>query len=368
MAEVNDITVRLGLNKSGFDAGLKGAGATVKSFLRFFGVATSAVFLKRIIGDVGSLASEVATLRNESLVARDAFDRMASGVEHVGDAAGLTAEQLEKMRKAAKMFTPEELDQLKEGADLWQKVKDGTSQGVGKAAAFLVGLGSAFFKVGSGVLAGTAEDEGRIVASDRAVAKLLREERERLKAIEDQNAEMESRMAMFHEEDVYLQKMVEAEQARLDIERERLQLKIKTLEQEVKSAEVRRRDRSGFSLLELAALESGGAGAFKAHGMALKIQQLEEQARLARLEEFGMGPMSAQQERMASLRAGRGIKGPLTADELTDEALNMRRELEPLVSGERDPTAELREMKESMAEMLKLAQGEGLKIQPRMAK
>jgi hypothetical protein len=368
VANLNEIRVRLGLDKTGFDSGLKGAGATVKKFLSFFGIATSAVFLKRIIGDVGALASEVATLRNESLIARDAFDRMASGVEHVGNVAGLTTEQLEKMRKAAKMFTPEELDQLKRGADLWTKIKDGTSTAIGKVAAFAVGAGSAFFKIGSGLLAGTAEDEGRIVASDREVAKALRDERQRLKLIEDQNAELESRRALFSEEDVYIQKMVEAEQTRLDIERERVRLKIIELETDRKSAEQRLRDRSGFTLAELAGLTSGGPGALKANQAALKIEQLEEKARQARLEEFGAAPMTERQKMEAARRAARGIAGPLSADELTAQALQLRGELEPLVSGERNPMGELEAIKTELATLRELATGAGLQVQPRMAK
>lgn len=371
MGDLNEIRVKLGLDKTGFDSGLKRAGEAVRKFAAFFGVTASAAFLSRIIGDVGELAKEVATLRAESTTARDVFDRMAGGIENIGDTAELTASQLEKLRKASGMFSAEQLDQLAKGVTWWGKVKDGVSQAVGKTTAFAVAASSAFFGLGSSMISGGGEEaayRGRLVDSDRKVGEALRNERERLKAIEDQNAELESRRAMFAEEDVYIQKMVEAEQTRLDIERERVRLKISELEIDRKNAEQRLRDRSGFTLAELAGLTSGGPGALKANQAALKIQDVMERARMARLEEFGAEPMTPQQERMAGLRKARGIAGPMSADDLTKEEIRLRDELEPLISSERDPVPEIKALNAQMAQLLEMAKTQGLVVQPRMAK
>lgn len=183
---------------------------------------------------------------------------------------------------------------------------------------------------------------------------------------------------VFKEEEEYFAKMdelaakiaakewdaAEAAKEKLAATRQTLEAKLKEEQAAQRQAQ---RDRSGFSLSELAAIESGTPGAMKAMQMARQVQQLREQARMARLAEFGGGEMTAQQSRMAGLRAARGIAGPMTSDELTAKAQGIADTIEPLVSGEKSQVT-LEGIQKELATLRELATGTGLQVQPRMAK
>lgn len=351
-----DIRVRMGLDKTGFDTGLNGAMKSLKYFAQVFGVSWAAGKVNRAIADIFNLGQEVDAIIRSSAEAGMAFDKMAAGIQDVGEVAGVTKDQMEKLKEASKLFDRQDLEMLAKGGEAVDKVQSGFKWFAGKTVASLVSLGTFLPDFLSGNYRDTWGFESVVsqdIRNQRETAERHRRQDDDRKAMQLREDHQKIIQEQLLEEQVIVQKMAEAEQNRLDAATAKL--KIDKESARLKMGEISGdralgvRDRSGWTVAELAAMDASSpffsAGAIPAIEKARTIQFLENSARFER---------------------ARGNTG--FADTLTREGLFARKELGALTGAEQNPFAALDEMRNALNSILEMTVTDGLPVQPKMAK
>jgi hypothetical protein len=260
------------------------------------------------------------------------------------------------MREAAAMFDRTDLEQLQSAGEGLESIGKGLKWFAGKTVASLV----AGVKFMPDFLAGNYRDTW---GSESVVSQDLRNRKEtaaRQKKMEEEKKADELRLEhqkLINEEllqeQVYFQKASEAEENRIDALKARLALEKESARTSLEALSASRsaaiRDRSGWSVAELAAMDSSSPffskGAVPSIMKARTVQFLENRARYER----------------ASGNTG-------FADTLSKEALFARKELGALTGSEQNPLQALDDMRNALNTMLEMSMKDGLPVQPRMAK